>query len=59
VLRVGSTQRTCGGWRARAGSARATYPGLPARARDVLLAFAERALGAGRFDPARAEELFR
>jgi len=33
------------------------YSGLSARARDALLAFAERALAARAFHPSRAEEL--
>ncbi len=45
-------------WRALVLGCPRFYPGLPAVARDALLGFAERALGADAFDPAWAEELF-
>ncbi len=45
-------------WRALVIASPRFYPDFPAPARESLLAFAERALGAGRFDPAAAEELF-
>ncbi len=45
-------------WRALVIASPRFYPDLPSPAREALLAFAERALGAGRFDPGAAEELF-
>ena len=45
-------------WRSLVVASPRFYPHLPAEARDTLLSFAERALGAGRLDPAWAEELF-
>ena len=46
-------------WRALVIASPRFYPDLPAAAREALLGLAERALGAERFDPGTAEELFR
>jgi hypothetical protein len=46
-------------WRALVVCSPRFYPHLPDAERDAILAFAERALDADRFDPASAEELFR
>jgi hypothetical protein len=46
-------------WRALVMACPRWYPDVTPEARDALLSFVERALAAGVFDPASAEELFR